>query len=443
MVMKKKSVNMSTIDLKGDDSFSKTVKDINNDPINPEKMKPINERSVEKVLRNINEPTAQYVDLSMLNIGSDDIAKILQALKNSTITSVDISMNILGDKGATLAADFLENDTNIVSLSLSSNSIGVAGAISLTGSLRNNGVLSCMNLNHNHISDLGAEAISEFLMHNNTLTSLNLNSNAIGNTGLKAIASSLRSNSCLSLLSLKDNDFEDEGAISIVESLQQNNTLTSLDLKANSFSMRVIEALEVTLTENSALLNFEYYAHNMGYCMSIANVTNHLKRNNDYAEIYNFIKTNNIDLSKPESCNYLGLQGFGSSKEAASSALNKNFSSNVLPSMLFYLKTYPFLNSKLPLFSEFVESLINMNRFVIKCICKAKSIFIEVENDVKKLVSFELHSDLLNEIAKHMPKLYLKDTLSNEVDCKIDDINLAGDNFFPSPSPMIPYSDLV
>jgi len=127
---------------------------------------------------------------------------------NTTLVELNFDRNGVGDEGATIFAQVLEQkNKSLRHLSLSGNKIGVTGAESLASLLIRKGNIVSLNLANNRICDDGAKAFGAALANNKSLRALNLKSNSIKDSGLVSIALGMQENSTLSELRLWGNDF--------------------------------------------------------------------------------------------------------------------------------------------------------------------------------------------------------------------------------------------
>lgn len=135
----------------------------------------------------------------------------------------------MGNDGAKLIAEVIEDSQEIVSLDFSTNYLTPEGAHSLFKALLKNESIVDLNLSsstkegkyRNHIRSSGVQFLKPVLIHNKFLQILNLAGNSIKNEGVKAIC---------------------EG---IVEG--DNKSLISLNLSLNELSHSICEELNLVL----------------------------------------------------------------------------------------------------------------------------------------------------------------------------------------------------
>ena len=203
-------------------------------------------------------PERQYVD------GEDIIPLITALTGNIAVTSLDLSDNDLGDEGASLLKELLQQNKKLKILDLSRNRILTTGGKALADGLVENAALLNLNLLENSLGDEGARAFARVFATNRTLTHISLADNGISTAGAEAIASSLKHNRSLTHVNFAYNDFgndgievmveawnnhcniinacfadnniEDAGAAFIAGLLTRNPKLTSLDLSANDIT---------------------------------------------------------------------------------------------------------------------------------------------------------------------------------------------------------------
>ncbi|XP_031562259.1 leucine-rich repeat-containing protein 34-like [Actinia tenebrosa] len=134
----------------------------------------------------------------------------------------------LVDEDVDILYKTLKPNTFVVLLDLGYNNIGDKGAMILDQLLQETLVLQTLVLSYNDIGPEGGEAIAKGLQVNETLRELKLNGNKIGNKGGMAIAGTLQVNTVLEELDISEVDLKTESVIAMATVLNYNNTLKVL-----------------------------------------------------------------------------------------------------------------------------------------------------------------------------------------------------------------------
>jgi len=110
-----------------------------------------------------------------------------------------------------------------------------------------------LDFSHNKIGDRGAELLSQGLQNNSALTILDLSDNQISNKGAKFLSQALEENSSLITLILLNNEIGGEGGSFLLQALYSNRGLLKLYIwPANSDFTEIEDKIEVILTFHRA-----------------------------------------------------------------------------------------------------------------------------------------------------------------------------------------------
>ena len=145
----------------------------------------------------------RVLDLGDNGLGSEGIRLLLEALSGGAaagLRELSLRQNAAGEEGATALAAFFRSSSSLESLDFGGNAIGNKGAALLAEGLQDGQcALQTLSLEHNQIEDDGAEKLARALGSCTSLTSLSLEWNAISGTGGKAFADALGGSSLQSL----------------------------------------------------------------------------------------------------------------------------------------------------------------------------------------------------------------------------------------------------
>lgn len=167
------------------------------------------------------------LDYSNSYFGDEKCAEIVEHARQARLpTLLDLRGNRFEAVGATILADLLRSQHNIVSISLEWNNVGLL--------------------------DQGVEAIALALEVDTRLLTLDLRNNNIGPEGAKALAKALGRNHTLKQLDLRWNDVGNAGVLAFREALQSNHTLVQLELMGNNSSLKHADEIEKLLARNRA-----------------------------------------------------------------------------------------------------------------------------------------------------------------------------------------------
>jgi hypothetical protein len=166
------------------------------------------------------------------------LAKMVRA--NRSLAELYLGKHGLGDRGAQLLAEYLEDNTTLRVLDLRCNKIGVAGAEAFAILLmRGGGVLATLNLASNRICDQGGQALGVALRSSRHLLSLDISSNSIGDMGLVAIADALNANTTLQRLLIFGNAFGEQSSEALKE--LSETRFRYYDLEEKDFQSYVVD----------------------------------------------------------------------------------------------------------------------------------------------------------------------------------------------------------
>ena len=166
------------------------------------------------------------------------LAKMVRA--NRSLVELYLGKHNIGDRGAQLLAEYLEDNATLRVLDLRCNKIGVAGAEAFAILLmRGGGVLANLNLASNRICDQGGQALGVALRSSRHLLSLDISSNSIGDMGLVAIADALNANTTLQRLLIFDNNFGEQSNDALRE--LNETRFKYYDLEEKDFQSYVVD----------------------------------------------------------------------------------------------------------------------------------------------------------------------------------------------------------
>lgn len=159
----------------------------------------------------------------------------------------------IGDEGAILLAEVLQENTSVQKLDLERANITDEGAARLADALTENTTLKYLDLYGNRIGDAAAKNLGEAIVRNSSLKRLELSSNRIGDVGAKNLGEAIGWNSSLKKLLLWRNEIGNEGVAALATGLSTNSTLERLDLSLNpdiTYSSQEMKAIRSKLKFN-------------------------------------------------------------------------------------------------------------------------------------------------------------------------------------------------
>lgn len=166
------------------------------------------------------------------------LAKMVRA--NRSLSELYLGKHNIGDRGAQLLAEYLEDNATLRVLDVRCNKIGVAGAEAFAILLmRGGGVLATLNLSSNRICDQGGQALGVALRNSKHLLSLDISSNSIGDMGLVAIADALNANTTLQRLLIFGNHFGEQSSDALRE--LSETRFRYYDLEEKDFQSYVVD----------------------------------------------------------------------------------------------------------------------------------------------------------------------------------------------------------
>ena len=166
------------------------------------------------------------------------LAKMVRA--NRSLAELYLGKHSIGDRGAQLLAEYLEDNATLRVLDLRCNKVGVAGAEAFAILLmRGGGVLETLNLASNRICDQGGQALGVALRSSRHLLSLDISSNSIGDMGLVAIADALNANTTLQRLLIFGNNFGEQSSDALRE--LSETRFRYYDLEEKDFQSYVVD----------------------------------------------------------------------------------------------------------------------------------------------------------------------------------------------------------
>jgi Ran GTPase-activating protein (RanGAP) involved in mRNA processing and transport len=166
------------------------------------------------------------------------LAKMVRA--NRSLAELYLGKHKIGDRGAQLLAEYLEDNATLRVLDLRCNKIGVAGAEAFAILLmRGGGVLATLNLASNRICDQGGQALGVALRSSRHLLSLDISSNSIGDMGLVAIADALNGNTTLQRLLIFGNNFGEQSSDALRE--LSETRFRYYDLEEKDFQSYIVD----------------------------------------------------------------------------------------------------------------------------------------------------------------------------------------------------------
>eukprot|EP01125_Pyxidicula_operculata_P001652 TRINITY_DN1148_c0_g1_i9.p1 TRINITY_DN1148_c0_g1~~TRINITY_DN1148_c0_g1_i9.p1 ORF type:complete len:440 (-),score=53.78 TRINITY_DN1148_c0_g1_i9:105-1424(-) len=126
-------------------------------------------------------PCLQTLKLGVNRIGNDGLKYIIDSINDSSrisgITHLDVSGNYIGNEGAALISNYLQQNRSLTTLNLKNNNIDDAGAIQLAKSLSSNSTLTELNLVGNKILLKGLQQLFQSLLNSSTMNQIH-----VGNT---------------------------------------------------------------------------------------------------------------------------------------------------------------------------------------------------------------------------------------------------------------------
>ena len=174
-----------------------------------------------------------YFNLSHNAVKDSGIKYIARRLRCTDVEKLHLQCNQIGDTGCQALAQFLKQCPKLSVLHLENNQISDKGARYLGEGLTDCSKLTEVHLDHNRISNEGVGVLAESLA---PCEMIRLEHNEIGNEGAKSFANSLKWCYQLSKLHLDHNQIGDEGARGLGDGLKQCSSLFWLRLDHNEIS---------------------------------------------------------------------------------------------------------------------------------------------------------------------------------------------------------------
>ena len=174
-----------------------------------------------------------YFNLSQNAVKDSGIKYITRRLRCTDVEKLHLQCNQIGDIGCQALAQFLKQCPKLSVLHLENNQISDKGARYLGEGLTDCSKLTEVHLDHNRISNEGVGVLAESLT---PCEMIRLEHNEIGNEGAKSFANSLKWCYQLSKLHLDHNQIGDEGARGLGDGLKQCSSLFWLRLDHNEIS---------------------------------------------------------------------------------------------------------------------------------------------------------------------------------------------------------------
>lgn len=195
------------------------------------------------------------LDISFNNLGSSGSRRLAGGLVGGCLDSLNLSYNMVGPCGIREVARVLgTGDCKLTSLSIGGNTIGDAGAVLLGECLENGAKLRCLDISHNSVEAAGAKRLARSIQTNRVLTALDMGSNVVGDAGARCLGECLSAGCALVSLNLSLNNICCDGADALASGLAGNFSLTSLDLSLNRIEKRGSDLLTAALQANTTLL---------------------------------------------------------------------------------------------------------------------------------------------------------------------------------------------
>lgn len=195
----------------------------------------------------------QFVNNSDINLDGKQLGDIdmdivcKKAIIEKKSSKLRLQRNKITGKGATVLANSLYNNTNLIELYLSKNQISDIGVHALAQTFAvNNSTLKILDLYSNNITDDGIEYLAEMLKINKSITRLGLGINQITDHGVRLITNAIiYFNEHLQYLALPSNKLiTDKSVPFLIEMLKNNSSLNTLWLNNCSLSPTAIVQLK-------------------------------------------------------------------------------------------------------------------------------------------------------------------------------------------------------
>eukprot|EP01124_Arcella_intermedia_P023685 TRINITY_DN3812_c0_g1_i2.p1 TRINITY_DN3812_c0_g1~~TRINITY_DN3812_c0_g1_i2.p1 ORF type:complete len:403 (-),score=88.26 TRINITY_DN3812_c0_g1_i2:390-1598(-) len=191
---------------------------------------------VSHLMNGIEESSITTLILSSNELTTNDMSIITPKLNKLPLIQLTYNDNSLRNKGCSILANYLKENTNLTHLSLESNEIEPVGVVSIISSITLNTSFKYLNLHKNHMGVKGTQSISAFLSTNTILKSLDLSMNEINLKGIVALGKALSINTTLTYLNISGNALSDTYFHQFFKFLNNNTTLQHLHMKNNMLS---------------------------------------------------------------------------------------------------------------------------------------------------------------------------------------------------------------
>lgn len=218
---------------------------------------------------------ATSLDLSNTYLGDAGAKIIAEAIEeDNTLTSLRFGLN--GFKsgrsgGLKVLADAIAKNHNIKHLDFShSRSIGLQGFWALAAALANHPSLVSLNLSYNTMGSEGAKAFGWVTFNANNdnkdsvstnLTSIDMTGNCIGDSAVAVLADVLMGEAPIKILKLGYNEIGHVGGTALGKALRLNSRVQELDLQMNTLQEKGARQLMSLLTQNRSVQRL-----NLAFC---------------------------------------------------------------------------------------------------------------------------------------------------------------------------------
>jgi Ran GTPase-activating protein (RanGAP) involved in mRNA processing and transport len=155
---------------------------------------------------------------------------------NGGLVSLNLAKNGIGDYGAKLLGEYLDDNSTLRVLNLRCNNIGSAGAGSLAALLLRGSPIQILDVSANRICDSGAHALAVPVRRGCGLEYLDARGCGIGDAGLTALADALTADTRLRRLCLWDNDFGESAKASFAKVCSSVVPVAKLELDFRTYS---------------------------------------------------------------------------------------------------------------------------------------------------------------------------------------------------------------
>jgi Ran GTPase-activating protein (RanGAP) involved in mRNA processing and transport len=173
-------------------------------------------------------------------------------VSHNRLQKLVLSDNGMTDASMQVVCDMLQHNSSVTYLDVSNNNFSCHAVSFICGVLTEGPdacKLSTLVLESNHLCDPGASLLAEALQRNTNLLVLNVKSNNIGESGMVLLVNMLLNNTTLNTLSLANNEHAWTTQQLLHTVLQSNTTLCSLDISMDdaSSAINVAEMLQASL----------------------------------------------------------------------------------------------------------------------------------------------------------------------------------------------------